>query len=122
MNQEVLTYRPFRLVELRRDKRMNVPSFHVQLEGLTMQTTNWSLGGFYLRDYPHAVEMGQTIDGILVGTSRKGLEQLPFTAEVVRIDAEGIGLRFDSVEADAIEFFERCLLHLMRPKVVQQAG
>lgn len=117
MIHEVLTYRPFRLVEMRQDKRMAVPSFQVQLEGGTIQTTNWSLGGFYLRDCPGKFEMGQTVEGMLVGTSRRGLEQMPFTAEVVRVEPDGgVALHFDNVESDKIDFFERCLLHLMRPK------
>jgi hypothetical protein len=116
MIHEVLTYRPFRLVEMRQDKRMSRPSFEVQLEGVTMQTTNWSLGGFYLRDYPGELQLGQTIEGILVGTSRRGMEQLSFTAEVVRIENDGgVGLQFANVDTGKIEFFERCLLHRMRP-------
>jgi hypothetical protein len=117
MIHEVLTYRPFRLVEMRQDKRMNSPSFQVQLEGATTQTTNWSLGGFYLRDYPGKLEIGNTIEGVLVGTSRLGMETLPFSAEVIRVEPDGgVALRFDNVEAGKIEFFERCLLHLMRPR------
>ncbi len=118
MIHEVLTYRPFRLVEMRQDKRMSVPSFQVQLEGVTLQTTNWSLGGLYLRDYPGTLEVGQTVEGILVGTSRLGLETQSFTAEVVRTEPgeHGVALRFDVVGAHKVEFFERCLLHLMRPK------
>ncbi|MBX6323242.1 MAG: hypothetical protein IRY94_15565 [Rhodospirillaceae bacterium] len=118
MIEELLTYRPFRLVEMRRDKRMSVPTFQVQVEGTTLQTTNWSLSGLYLRYYPGRLEVGRTVEGILVGTSRNGLETQSFTAEVVRIDPEekGVALRFDAVGADKVEFFERCLLHLMRPK------
>jgi hypothetical protein len=119
MIEEILTYRQFRIVEARQDKRMSAPSFQVQLEGVTLQTANWSLGGIYLRDYPGTLEMGQTVEGVLVGTSRLGMEQLPFTAEVVRIEPDGsVGLHFAIVDSGKIEFFERCLLHRMRPRSV----
>lgn len=119
---DVVTYRAYTPTNLRRDKRITVPQFQVHLAGTTLQTRNWSLGGLCIRDYPGHLTIGQSVEGLLVGTTRDGLETLPFTAEVIRIDRETgeVALRFDALDVRDFDFFERCLRRYMRPRAAAE--
>lgn len=115
---DVVTYRAYTPTNLRRDKRITVPQFQVHLDGNTTPTTNWSLGGLCLRDYRGHLAIGQIVEGLIVGTTREGLETLPFTAEVIRLDRETgeVALRFDGLDVRDFDFFEKCLRRYMRPR------
>lgn len=115
---DVVTYRTYTPSNMRHDRRAIVPVFQVHLHGRMVLTTNWSLGGLCIRDYPGTLQLGQMVEGMLVGTTRDGLETLPFTAEVVRFDGDTgeVGLRFDALEEHDLAFFERCLRRYMRPR------
>jgi hypothetical protein len=115
---DVVTYRAYTPTNMRRDKRAIVPVFQVHLDGKTVQTANWSLGGLCIRDYHGSLQLGQIVEGMLVGTTRGGLETLPFTAEVIRFDPDTgeVALRFDALEEHDLAFFERCLHRYMRPR------
>ncbi|WP_119461191.1 PilZ domain-containing protein [Rhodospirillaceae bacterium SYSU D60014] len=118
MPSRTQSYRKIGHREPRRNKRLANPVFAVHINGEVWYTENWSLGGLFLiRSYTGSLNPGDSVDGLIVGTTRNGSESVRFTARVVRRAHRGraLALQFDQLDDRLLDFFERCLRKRLRP-------
>lgn len=92
--------------EARRDRRYTLPPVTVTLGSGAYATSNWSLGGLLL---PPGIDLalGASVGGNL--TLPDGSATHVFTAEVVRCDADGIGLRFAEPSEELVGALDRAI-------------
>lgn len=111
--------RPLRYRDPRRDQRLLLPELRVEIAGLVLATTNWSLSGALLRgELPIGAALDRPVSGIIGGVTRNGPAQVPFTGIVVRLELSppGFALRFATPDPRLMEFLHDCLLrHLAGP-------
>jgi hypothetical protein len=97
--------------ELRLQNRYLSPIFEVIVGCELFRSIDWSHGGVHLNGLCEGVVVGSAVDGWI------GLPEMRqafgFTGEVLRLDCTtgNTVLRFDEVEAGAVEFLDRSLLH-----------
>lgn len=113
---QTFSVQPIRYREARRDQRLLLPRFHAVVDGHVLPTANWSLGGLLLNGRMPAGSgaawlTGAPVTGVLGGETRRGLQTVPFTATVARLQPspEAIALRFADAGDRVIDFLEECL-------------
>ncbi|HWE75949.1 MAG TPA: PilZ domain-containing protein [Stellaceae bacterium] len=96
----------FDRTEARRDRRYPLPPITVTLASGSYTTSNWSLGGFLL---PPGLNLA-------LGASVSGKATMPdartshdFGAEVVRVDADGIGFHFAAPSEALVGALDRAI-------------
>ncbi|MFP6730115.1 MAG: PilZ domain-containing protein [Alphaproteobacteria bacterium] len=79
--------------ERRQHARHIAPRLTLRFEGHNYKTTDWSIGGFRIRDFHRPVRRGEPLEGSVV--TWLGLSHEAFKADVLRIGPEGeIACRF----------------------------
>ena len=92
--------------EARRDRRYPLPPITLTVPSGAYQTSNWSLGGFLLpAGIDHAP--GASVSG--KATMPDGRTTHPFSAEVVRRDADGTGFRFVDPSGELVGALDRAI-------------
>ncbi len=95
--------------ERRRDRRLPLPIFTVQLDGVTYQTMNWSLGGLLIQGYAGERKAGDTVQIDIKAKDNSADFRMKITVKVIRaVSGESIALQFDALSPEIYEFFERC--------------
>ncbi len=109
----------------RRDKRTGNSPLHIEFDGVTLTTLDWSLGGFLVEGYDGYLHAGDQL-AVEISFGLDGHDFSHVTSiEVVRIEAYGnqLAANFIGLDHDTINILEGLLtgrLHrqIMRKKVV----
>jgi hypothetical protein len=103
-------YRQVRGPEKRKDKRLLVPVFTVDLNGVTCSTVNWSLGGLLISDFVGALKEDSVVVTEIKAKDGQADVHLRLPARVIRHDTETreVALKFEQMDPKIYDFFEQC--------------
>lgn len=106
MSSFTMGFKQVRGPENRKDKRLPLPVFLVQIEDRQYQSINWSLGGFLLTplDFPYFV--GQ--DVVLTIFNKEKTSEIEVTAEILRTNEEtnNFAVKFTEMNQRLYRFLE----------------
>lgn len=100
----------------RRDRRFDAPSIHVEFDGLTFTTQDWTLGGVSLSPYRGPCLPGDRLSLLMVATVGERTLRHRVEAEVVRVDPvkEQLAAQFVRLDANAVDTLEGLMTGRMR--------
>jgi hypothetical protein len=116
MSSFTMSYRKVGNRENRRDKRLPLPVFTIQIGGLTCDTLNWSLGGLLVTGYTGNHKADELVEVRIKIKDATGDYALKVMARVVRVDPRErhIALRFEEMNPVIYDFFEHSFAQRFR--------
>ena len=104
----------------RRDRRIVMPPIHLELDGETYRTVDWSLGGFRVAPYAGALRPGAIVDVTIRIVVNDRERRHPTEAEVLRVlrAERTLAGRFVRLDGAALDSLESLILARMRPVAV----
>ncbi|MDY0881702.1 PilZ domain-containing protein [Dongia soli] len=111
MSSYTMGYRQVRGPEKRKDKRLLLPVFTVDLNGTTCSTVNWSLGGLLISDFVGELKEDSIITAEIKAKDSQADVHLRLPARVIRHDSQTgeVALKFEQMDPQIYDFFEQCL-------------
>ena len=106
MSSFTLGFKKVRGPENRRDKRLPLPVFHVEIQERQYQTLNWSLGGFLLAplDFPYFERQ----DVLLKVYNKDRTSSLEVPGEILRVNENSMSfaVKFTEMNQRIYRFLE----------------
>ena len=111
MSSYTMGYRQVRGPEKRKDKRLLLPVFTVELNGATCSSVNWSLGGLLISDFVGTLTEDSVITAEIKAKDGQADVHLRLPARVIRHDTQTreVALKFEQMDPRIYDFFEQCL-------------
>lgn len=100
----------------RRDRRSDVPPIHVEFDGQTVTTRDWTLGGVCLSPYRGRCLPGDRLSLLIFASVGERTVRHRVEAEVVRVDrvSEELAAQFVRLDAAAVDTLEGLLTGRLR--------
>lgn len=93
----------------RKPVSLNVAIYYNRLGLLPCKTRDMSVEGMFVHTGHVTLAQGSTVDAVLTGHNGHSELQLRLPAKIVRVNSDGVGLRFHNFDIDTYHFLRQVL-------------